>query len=427
MLRFSTSVYKEILILIRDKAGIAILFIMPMVLVFVMTLIQDSTFRKLEETSLMVLFLDEDQDSLGMAIENGLMNSGFINIKKTCEGKLLDRETIIQLVTKGKYQIGIIIPAGATGTIRNKAEYLIEQAFSDVDSITEEGNLQFEPAKVILYFDPVIKNSFRESVRISLEKFIYSIESKITFDIFTDKISRYMPSDNNLKFDPTGSIIIEERYTKDKYNEMVPNSVQHNIPAWTVFAMFFIVIPLTGNIIKERESGSILRLKLMPGSDLIVMSAKILVYLLVCFIQFMLMLLVGIVFLPMLGLPVLELGPHILALIIIAIATALSATGYGIMLGTIATTHEQAASFGSVSIIILAAIGGIWVPIFVMPDVMQKISIISPLNWGLEGFYSIFLRGGGIMDILPYAGLLVGFCILTMFLAFQYQRFHKKF
>ena len=42
-----------------------------------------------------------------------------------------------------------------------------------------------------------------------------------------------------------------------------------------MFAMFFIIIPLTGNIIKERQSGSILRLKLIPGSYLISMTAKI--------------------------------------------------------------------------------------------------------------------------------------------------------
>ena len=39
------TVKKEVLLLLRDKVGLSILFIMPMVLIFVMTLVQDSAFK----------------------------------------------------------------------------------------------------------------------------------------------------------------------------------------------------------------------------------------------------------------------------------------------------------------------------------------------------------------------------------------------
>ena len=42
----------------------------------------------------------------------------------------------------------------------------------------------------------------------------------------------------------------------------------------------------------------------------------------------------------------------------------------------------------------LVAMGRIWVPSYVMPEVMRNISAFSPLNWSLEGFYKLFLRGG---------------------------------
>ncbi len=221
-------------------------------------------------------------------------------------------------------------------------------------------------------------------------------------------------------------MVFDEKYASGKENSIMPNSVQHNVPAWAVFAMFFILIPLTGNIIKERTSGSMLRIRLMPGSYLVTIMAKIFVYLVISIIQFILMLLVGILILPLFGLPVLNFGDHPLALFIMIIATGLAATGYGMALGAIANTHEQAASFGSVSVIIMAALGGIWVPVFAMPRMMQDISIFSPLNWGLEGFYAIFLRGGGLIEILPWAGLLTGFCLLTMGIAFYFLRLKKN-
>ena len=202
--------------------------------------------------------------------------------------------------------------------------------------------------------------------------------------------------------------------------------MQHNVPAWAVFAIFFILIPLSGNIIRERKNGSILRLRLMPGSYWITIISKIFVYLVISIIQFILMLLVGLFLLPLFGLPELNLGHNLFTLAIMVMAIGLAATAYGLALGAIAGTVDQAASFGSVSVIIMAALGGIWVPIFMMPPLMQKISVISPLNWGLEGFYTIFLRNGGLADIWPQLLMLLSFSLVAMFIAFHFLQLKKN-
>lgn len=279
---------------------------------------------------------------------------------------------------------------------------------------------------VILYFDPVIKQSFRETIRMALSKLTYGIEARMVFELFAERVSELLDSETTLDYDPSGIIRLEERDATNRRTEIIPNSVQHNVPAWAVFAMFFILIPLTANIIKERNSGSMLRIRLMPGSYIVTISAKIIVYLIISAIQFVLMLLVGVLILPLFGLPLLDLGNHIFALVVMIIATGLAATGYGLALGSIANTPEQAAAFGSVSVIILAALGGIWVPVFMMPPIMQKLSVLSPLNWGLEGFYTIFLRGGGILDILPWVALLCAFCLVSMAVAFYFLRLKKN-
>jgi len=51
-LKFRTTSHKEILLLLRDRAGLAMLFIMPMALILIMTLLQDSTFKRLGEKKL---------------------------------------------------------------------------------------------------------------------------------------------------------------------------------------------------------------------------------------------------------------------------------------------------------------------------------------------------------------------------------------
>ncbi|MBA4393233.1 MAG: ABC transporter permease [Desulfobacca sp.] len=426
MLRLWASIKKECLLLVRDRAGLAVLFLMPMGLILVMTLIQDVSFRKLNEKGLPILFLDEDRDALGGAIRKGLEGSGFFQIVTTLDPSGLTKEKVLKEIARGKYQIGIVIPKGTSEMIRTWAKGLVQKTLSEGDSSKSLAiPKKKEGSKIILVFDPVIKSSFKQSIRNALENFTSRIETKIAFQVFSSEIAALMPKNRKPILEPENLVQIEEIYAANPTNEIVPNSVQHNVPAWTIFAMFFIVIPLTGNLIKEREGGTALRLRVMPGSYVQVLSSKIVVYLAVCLTQFFLMMLVGIAILPLFGLPALDPGHQKPALLILALSTALAATGYGVLLGTVATTHEQAASFGSVSVVILAAIGGIWVPVFIMPAFMQKLSRLSPLNWGMEGFYDVFLRGSGIGEILPNVGLLLGFFLVMLSAALFYNKIKR--
>ena len=200
------------------------------------------------------------------------------------------------------------------------------------------------------------------------------------------------------------------------------NSVQHNVPAWTIFGMFFIVISMSGSIIKERDDGSYTRILTMPGSYITVLAGKITAYLFICLIQCLLMLLVGMYLLPHLDLPQLVIGTSVLAIVTTAICTGLAATGYGVMVGTIFSTHQQASTFGAVSVVILAALGGIWVPVYVMPDAIRMFSEFSPLYWALNAFHKIFLNQGTIITVLPYLLKLLLFFICTLLVAFIYNR-----
>ncbi len=115
--------------------------------------------------------------------------------------------------------------------------------------------------------------------------------------------------------------------------------------------------------------------------------------------------------------PVLESGHPRRRFMLIALSAAAAACGYGILLGTMARTYEQASTFGAVSVVIAAAMGGIMVPVFAMPPMMQKISLFSPLSWGLNAFLDVFVRGGNLRSVLPDIALLLLFFLVTTLLA----------
>jgi len=144
---------------------------------------------------------------------------------------------------------------------------------------------------------------------------------------------------------------------------------------------------------------------------------KVIAYVLICLVQFGIILLIGTHLMPLLGAPVLEMGAAPGAIAAVVIVAALAACGYGILLGTVARTYEQASMFGAVSVVIAAAVGGIMVPVYVMPEMMRRISDYSPLAWGLNALTDIFAREGTLQTVQNEMFYLLAFAVGTMLLA----------
>ncbi|NPA67345.1 MAG: ABC transporter permease [Chlorobi bacterium] len=415
MHKLKASVIKEFLVLIRDIPGLIILFLMPAAMIIVVTLVQDSTLKSINENKIKVLCIDNDNDILGKSLKEGLLKSGFFDI----DSAITEYSEAKAKVASGKYRAAVVIPSGATDIIRKNVKPVIENMFSPE---SKKQKKSFEKIKIQILTDPTIKKTFRQAIISNLQTYTAKIETRILFKILSEQLENLTGSKAELFDEPAETAEFVETFAYKQKTNIKPDSTQHNVPAWTMFAMFFIVIPLAGNMIHERENGSFFRLLTMPGSYLTVLGSKTIVYLAVTFLQFVLMILTGIFILPLFGLPVLHIGSDITALLITAFASGLAAVGYGILVGTVAETHEQAGVFGSVSVIILASLGGIWFPVYAMPPVMQKISIISPLNWGLESFYNVFLRNGSLTNSLPQITALLLFFVFTAAISYFYEQ-----
>jgi ABC-2 type transport system permease protein len=417
MKRLYYSLYKEYKVLVRDKAAMAVTFIMPMVLVFVVTLIQDTTFKSVSESDIPLLLVDQDKDSLGKKLESALLQSKFFSIEK----KDISSEDAKQQVASGKYLVAIVVPKNTTKDLREKAEARISKLFTPGDSIkTDTAMLHLH-----MYFDPITKQTFKTIISTSVDRIVSGLEMQSMVSVLNDQLKENFADAEPEGFEAKPLVTTDQEYATNSETKIIPNSVQHNVPAWTMFAMFFICIPLSGNIIKEREDGSAFRLLTMPGSYMNVILGKVLLYLLVSLIQFVLMLSVGFYFLPMIGLPQLQMGNSFITLLTIAISSGLAATGFGLLIGTIANSQDQAALFGAIFVVIMAAIGGVWIPTFVMPDVMKKLSAVSPLNWGLEAFYGVFLRGASLGEIFIHVFKLLLFFMACVGGAFYYQVYRR--
>ncbi|MDP4214236.1 MAG: ABC transporter permease, partial [Bacteroidota bacterium] len=145
--------------------------------------------------------------------------------------------------------------------------------------------------------------------------------------------------------------------------------------------------------------GSFIRLKTLPASYLNALVSKQVVYLMVTILQAVVIFAIGNLLFPYIGLPILHLPKDFWALIIVTIVCGYCAVSYAICVGVFSNTADQSNGFGAISILILAALGGLIVPSFAMPANLQKILQASPLHWALEAYYGLFLEGGKLKDI----------------------------
>jgi len=410
-LKILATVYKEFLLLVRDPGGMALIFIMPLALVIVMALVQDAPFRDYQEIKLEVLFIDEDQDSLSAKVIKAFQASpNVVLIEKhdTTEAK--------RLVQAGKFKAAIVLPKSASTNLRRKTKQLITSVFSNFGFPAEIDSTQLPAINIKIFFDPAIKSNYKQALSGSVERIAATVQTEWVLDELQQQLSEGKEeAPKKIAIDVSKIMRVDQRFaSENKYQGLMLNSVQHNVPAWTMFAMFFILYPLAGNFIKEREEGSMLRLRLISGSQWPVISGKFGFYFLICLVQFLLMIAVGIFIMPLIGLTKLVLGSNPLGILITACSVAMAATGYGVLIAVYFRTAQQALSFGSVSVVILSAIGGVWVPIYVMPEILQTVSRFSPMSWGLESFNDLFLRQASIRAILPNVLRLIGFALVAL-------------
>ena len=415
------SVVKEFLLLKRDLGGLIILFIMPLVLVITVTLIQDSTFKTVSDSKIPILLVDYDKGSVSKTVFENLEKSNLFSVVTQIDNKTITEDVARENVYKGKFQLAIVIPKNLSSDLQAKVDQNVEKIVSSLGMT--DSTAASEPQRIIkekevrLYFDPAVQMSFKNAVMSSIDKMISQIETKSIYTTFQNQLG-----EGTTNFEQKSFISFKEIIPKINNKEVRPNSVQHNVPAWTLFAIFFIVIPLSINIVKEKSQGTFVRLRTNPVSSLVVIIGKTITYSVICMIQFYMMVAVAVFLFPSIGLPSLNIEGHLVLMSVVALFSGFAAIGFGILLGTIASTQEQSAPFGATSVIILAAIGGIWVPVFAMPKIMQIIAKSSPMNWGLDAFYDVLLRNVTFLEIIPKISLLFLFFILTTAIALFYDK-----
>ncbi len=411
MYKLWATIVKDFRVLGRDKVGLTLMFAMPILLVVVITSIQNSTFELVNNNKMPLLICNKDTNEASIQYIQAIQKMGMFSVHLLPSSA--DENRLKVEMHNQDALVALIIPIHFSHQIEEKAQSISKKALSDVASGNQQGHAaKTDPLPILLYYHPVLEESFRYSVVGALQSTLQLVEGKaIVQNLYASIYSKNLPEDLESEILTHSTSILEIPAARDG-SKKIPNSTQHNIPAWTIFAMFFIVISLGGGVVREKQSGSFIRLKTLPTNYVVALLSKQLTFLFVTLTQVVVIFSLGIWLFPLMGLPKLTLPNDLVGLFLVSSICGWCAVSYAICVGVIARTQEQANGFGAVSIIILAAIGGILVPSFAMPKSFAFIMKLSPLHWCLESYYGLFLERGRFIDLLASVVPLLGFILV---------------
>lgn len=187
-----------------------------------------------------------------------------------------------------------------------------------------------------------------------------------------------------------------------------------SIPGIGSMFVMFAVLGGMGLLIQDKRQWTMQRLASMPVTRSQLLGGKILGRFSLGMMQYLIIFAIGIV----VGQ---SFGRDPLALVLIMLAFALCVTALSFALGSFVKSETQAAGLTNLLGISLAALGGAWWPLEIVPDVMRTVGHLSPVAWAMDGYLSLIFENGDLGTVYP--SILILLAAAAVFFVFGVRRF----
>ena len=182
--------------------------------------------------------------------------------------------------------------------------------------------------------------------------------------------------------------------------------------------VFIPLLGLSGVFAYERQQGTLRRLLTTPTEKATFLLATILGQVLTALVQISLLVAFGALALKI------NWGHDLAGLALIMTAFTFAASAMGTALGTFIKSEGQASGLSIMLGMVMSLLGGCWYPLELFPEFVRGLVHVLPTTWAMQGILALVLRGQGLVDILPQAGVLMGFAALFFIigiLRFRYE------
>ncbi|MFH1861952.1 MAG: ABC transporter permease [bacterium] len=355
---------KEFQQILKDRPMLMILFVMPIVQLFLLGYAVTTDVKHLR-----IGFLDDDNSALSRQMISSIEHCGYFDVI----GFASSRGQLESWIQMGDADVGLVIPtdcaAGLETGLGASVQILVDGQNSNVSSIGlgyAVGILQDISSDLLI---------FKQFIRTK-----------------------------------SSSLRILEARTSVFYNPDL-KSVYYMIPGVVTVLLTVTTMLLTGmGVVREKEIGTLEQLLVTPILPIQLVIGKLVPFAILGFLELSLALTVGMVWfrIPFEG--------SLLWVVLGTLLFLLNTLGIGLFISTITSTQQQALFIAWFFMIFGMIMSGFFYPIENMPLWAQHITLINPLRYYLAILREVLLKGSDLIQLAPeFLSLtVIGWAILAL-------------
>lgn len=203
-----------------------------------------------------------------------------------------------------------------------------------------------------------------------------------------------------------GPTITREDLSRD--DERPRSAWEVTFPQAILWGLLGLIITFAVSMVRERQDGTLLRLRVAPVSLGQVLAGKGLAYAIATQVVVAILITLAV------ALFGLRIGSFPL-LLVAMLATAVGFTGLMLLFSTLGKTIPAVSGVCSAFMVFAAMLGGGMIPLFFMPSWMQSVSHVSPVKWSILAFEGALWRGFDLGEMALPCAVLVGIGLVAGF------------
>ena len=422
MIQFLALVRKDLKLFFNDRKAVIVGLLVPIVLASFFGYMFGGQSGKAETSKVPVLVIDQD----GSDISRGLINQ--LASDKNLDVKPSTLDAAREAVRKGKATAAIVIP---------------KDFGKDAGSALFTGaNAGASKPELGLLYDP------SHNVELGMVKGILSgaVMQTVSKEMFTGRAGREMVNESLAQVESNPRISAEDRKAlrdllggvnelneqREREGESGQGAISggltmpyetreqaitsgqdiqysayaHAFAGMGVQFILFMGLDVGIALLTLRQTGLWQRLRAAPLSRTMLLGSRTLSASLIAgFILLVLFVFARVVF-----------GVHIrgslAGFVGVCAAFSLMTAAFGLMVAALGETVEATRGYSIMATLIMVMLGGAWVPTFVFPPWLRKLTVVVPTRWAMDGLDGMIWRGLGFSSALAPIAVLMLFTLL---------------
>lgn len=390
---------KDLRLIFRDRSALIFLFGLPLVFAFIFgTAFSGSGARNASRSPIKVLVANEDTGPHGQEFLDAMQKLG------VAVEKAVDSHEVGKRVRTGERAVGVVVPSDFSVQL----DHAVAAAIS-LNRISDKSQ-----AHLRLLIDPAqlqLANLAQGAISGAAQRLAGNLIKKRMSSVFPGGADA---ADNDRL--PVALDIVRaadaDQATLSTAKESPGDLV---IPGLAVYFVFFTANGVAATLMTERQEGTLRRMLCAPITPGQILLGKMMARGLLGLVQVALLFSVGKMLIHF------SLGSSVPGLILTAVATVFAATGLGLLIATFGKTLDQIQGMTTFALLLMGLLSGCLFPRVLLPEMVQKLSIITPHAWALNAYQDLLLRNLPLSATLLNIGMVIMFGLV--FYGFALVRF----